>query len=321
MESFMKRFPPICEEGLLKRLGKPSGKVDVVLDTDAFNECDDQYAIAYWLQSGVQLNVKAIYAAPFDKPTIAGPGEGMELSHREILNILDLMDIREMEQIVFRGSERFLPSETEPVFSDAAMDLAQRAMGYTEEQPLYVIALGAATDVASALLIEPKIRDRIVVIWLGGCAHHWPDNREFNLYQDIAAGRILFGCGVALVQVPGPGVVSAFTTSGPELDHWLGNKNKLCDYLLQHTKDHVRKVGGKVVRTTTIDKTWSRPIWDVVPIAWLMDDEFVEDYLEHSPVPEYNDTYSFDKRRHMIRYVYNVHRDKLFTDLFEKIGR
>ena len=50
---------------LLKNLDVPKGKIDVVLDTDAYNEIDDQYAIAYLLNSEDKLNVKAIYAAPF----------------------------------------------------------------------------------------------------------------------------------------------------------------------------------------------------------------------------------------------------------------
>ena len=52
-------------EQLKKNLIPPVGKVDVVLDTDAYNECDDQYAIAYMVKSKEKLNVKAIYAAPF----------------------------------------------------------------------------------------------------------------------------------------------------------------------------------------------------------------------------------------------------------------
>ena len=36
---------------LLKRLEHPSGRVDVVLDTDTFNEIDDQFALAYLICS------------------------------------------------------------------------------------------------------------------------------------------------------------------------------------------------------------------------------------------------------------------------------
>ncbi len=31
---------------ILKKLERPQGKIDVVLDTDTFNEIDDQYALA-----------------------------------------------------------------------------------------------------------------------------------------------------------------------------------------------------------------------------------------------------------------------------------
>ena len=84
------------------------------------------------------------------------------------------------------------------------------------KRQLYVIAIGAITNVSSALIMNPAIRDRIVLIWLGGHALNWPNNKEFNLYQDVAGARIVFGCCVPLVQLPCMGVVSAFTTSGPE---------------------------------------------------------------------------------------------------------
>ena len=48
---------------LLNRLKRPEGKIDVVLDTDTYNEIDDQFALAYLLRSAEKQNVKAIYAA------------------------------------------------------------------------------------------------------------------------------------------------------------------------------------------------------------------------------------------------------------------
>lgn len=60
-------------------------------------------------------------------------------------------------------------------------------MEYTPEKPLYVVAIGAITNVASALLMRPEIKDRMVLVWLGGNSLEWPDNKEFNLFQDVAA--------------------------------------------------------------------------------------------------------------------------------------
>ena len=40
----------MTNEQRTKNLSVPSDKVDVVLDTDAYNEIDDQFAIAYMLK-------------------------------------------------------------------------------------------------------------------------------------------------------------------------------------------------------------------------------------------------------------------------------
>ncbi len=152
-----------------------------------------------------------------------------------------------------------------------------------------------------------------MLIWLGGNALHWPHNKEFNLYQDVAGARIVFGCQVPLVQLPCMGVVSAFTTSGPELEHHLRGKNKICDYLVDvTTKEALECYGGS---------TWTRPIWDVTAVAWLLDGDFMEESLIHSPIPEYDDRYAFDNNRHFIKYVYHINRDNLFADLFKKLTK
>lgn len=298
---------------LLKKLERPVGKIDVVIDTDTYNEIDDQFALSYLIKSDEKLNLKAIYAAPFFNNKSTGPADGMEKSYQEIMNILTLLEREDLKEVVYRGSTCYMPSETEPVISDAAKDLAERAMNYTEDQPLYVVAIGAITNVSSAILLNPEIINRIVLVWLGGQATHWPTNKEFNLYQDVAGARIVFGCGVPLVQLPCMGVVSAFTTSGPELEYHLRGHNKLCDYLIDvTTKEALECYGGS---------TWTRPIWDVTAVAWLLDGDFMDDCLIHSPIPEYDDRYAFDNNRHFIRYVYHIKRDNLFADLFAKLKK
>ena len=113
---------------LLRRLEKPKGRVDVILDTDTYNEIDDQFALSYMLRSPEKLNVKAIYAAPFHNEKSNGPADGMEKSYQEILNILELAGRAELKQEVYRGSLRYLPDEETPVDSPAAANLAERAM-------------------------------------------------------------------------------------------------------------------------------------------------------------------------------------------------
>lgn len=301
------------EDILIRRLERPKESVDVVIDTDTYNEIDDQFALAYLIKSDRKLKLKAIYAAPFFNTKSSGPQDGMEKSYAEIMNILKLMEREELKEMVYKGSIKYLPSETKAVLSPAAEDLAKRAMSYSEEKPLYVIAIGAITNVASAILLAPEIIHRIVIIWLGGHSFEWHDSKEFNMFQDVAAARVVFGCGVPLVQLPCMGVVSAFSTTGPELEYWLRGKNKLCDYLVDVTEKEAKKSGAGLF--------WSRPIWDVCAVAWLLDEDFMLDRLEHSPIPEYDHHYSVDKTRHFIRYVYYINRDKLFEDLFTRLAK
>lgn len=298
---------------LIQRLSKPVGKVDVVLDTDTYNEIDDQFALAYLLCSGEKLNLKAIFAAPFYNAKSENPEDGMEKSFQEIHHILELMGKEEeYGGQVYRGSKNWMEDEKTPVLSEAAEKLSELAMKYTPDGPLYVVAIGAITNVASALLLKPEITDRIVIVWLGGNAHEWPDNREFNCQQDVAAARVVFGSGAALVQLPCMGVVSSFTTSAGELEMFLRGKNRLCDYLV----DIVERDGA----AESPYRTWTRVIWDVTAVGWLLEEDFMKDRLLPAPIPQYDHHYSFDPERHMIRYVYHVKRDALFEDLFQKLS-
>lgn len=121
---------------LLRRLRKPEGRIDAVLDTDTYNEIDDQYALAYMINSDEKINLKAVYATPFTNCKSDGPADGMEKSYEEILHILRLMNREDLKERVFRGSREYLPDEKTPVVSEAAKNLADRAMGYTRENPL-----------------------------------------------------------------------------------------------------------------------------------------------------------------------------------------
>ena len=295
------------------RLKRPDGPVDVVLDTDMFNEVDDQFALAYLLQSSDKLRLQEIYAAPFHNHHSKGAEDGMRRSYEEIFRVLTMLGHEEYHEHVYAGAIRFLPDEETPVDSAAVQRLIRLSERYTSDNPLYVIAIAACTNIASALLLCPELKNRIFVVWIGGMSFEWHDNRSFNAGQDVAAARVLLGSGVPLVQIPGRGVLDHFTTTGPELEHWLRGKNKFCDYIIDKTAAEAHKCGG--------ERCWSRPISDVAAVAWLLDGSYMLDRLEHSPVMTYDHLYSEDKRRTFIRYVYSINRDKLMGDLFDKLSR
>jgi len=121
---------------------------------------------------------------------------------------------------VFEGSTGYLDGPSDPVDSPAARDLVERARGREGDDPLYVVAIGAPTNVASALLREPEIVEDVVVVWLGGTPHDWHTAEEFNLRQDVRQPD-LFDSGVPLVHVPCRNVAEHLRISLPELQEYL----------------------------------------------------------------------------------------------------
>lgn len=303
----------MTDERRLENLNVPKGMVDVVLDSDAYNEIDDQFAIAYLVSAKDKLCPKAIYAAPFLNAKSSSPADGMEKSYDEILKLLSLMG---QSVPVFKGSERYLPDESTPVISAAAQDLASRANAYSPKRPLYVVAIGAITNVASAILLNPKVAENTVVVWLGGHARHFHDTREFNMMQDIAAARVVMGSGVPFVQLPCLGVVSTFTVSGPELQAYFAQKSPVADYLAKNTIEHAESYAK--------GKAWSRVIWDVTAIAWLLSEHdklFMLSHVVPTHLPDYDCKYEENPCPHMMRYVYHIGRDSLLNDLISRINK
>lgn len=300
-------MPTISDRTRLERLRPPEGKIRMVLDTDTYNEIDDQFAVAYAFLSPERLQVEALYAAPFLNSRSSSPADGMEKSYEEILRLLDRLNVSP-EGLVLKGSPGFLPPSGDPYRSPAALDLVERAMQSPPDDPLYVVAIGAITNVASALLIEPGIRERIVIVWLGGHALFWPHTREFNLKQDVSAARLVFDCGVPLAQIPCMGVVSHLTTTVPELERHVQGRSAIGDYLVEtfkgYSDDHY---------------AWSKEIWDIAAIAYLLNDAWVPTELVHSPVLTDQMTWSVDRSRHFIRSATHVYRNPIFRDLFTKL--
>jgi len=298
----------------LGRLTLPEGVLSMVLDTDTYNEVDDQFALMYALASPERLRVEAVYAAPYFNTRSTGPADGMEKSYREILRLLDVVrndpqKPHAFDMPVLRGSPRYLPDEETPVISDAASDLIARASARPEGDPLFVVAIGAITNVASAILLRPDIVRHIVVVWLGGHALYWQTTREFNLQQDGPAARVLFDSGVPLIQIPAFNVTSHMLTSVYELEACLGGKNALCDALIElfrsYHGDHF---------------AWNKEIWDIAAIAFMLHPEWVPTVLAHSPVLTDQLTWSQDARRHLIRTATAVNRNAIFKDMMTKLA-
>ena len=283
--------------------GKPK---KIILDTDAYNEIDDQFTIAYAMRSPESIELLSINAAPFLNSRSTDAGDGMEKSYREIFNIMHLTDPT-ANLPVYRGSTAFLSNKNTPIESEAADNIINTVLA--ADEPIYVIAIGAITNVASAIIKCPEIISKMVVIWLGGHALHWPNAREFNLRQDIAAAQIVFDSKVPLALIPCNGVCSSLSTSVPELQYYLGGKNELCDYLV-----------NIVAAYTKNPYAWSKVIWDVSAVALLTVPNALDTVILPTPILTDDCYFATDTARHPFIYVRNLNRDAIFAHLFKKLA-
>lgn len=79
-------------------------KINLILDTDAYNECDDQFALAYLLKCQDLFNIEAITIAPFSHKSVnVSTSDGQKLSYNEILKICSLEKFN-TDNKVFMGS-------------------------------------------------------------------------------------------------------------------------------------------------------------------------------------------------------------------------
>ena len=251
----------------------PAGRVRMVLDTDTYNEIDDQFALVHAMLSPAEVDLQAVYAAPFLNNRSSSAGDGMEKSHEEILRLFELLG-REPEGMVFRGSERFMDSARDSVPSPAVEHLL--SLLAEGDDPLYVVAIGAPTNVSSALLaarernLDPGHRMRVV--WLGGQPLHWTNAREFNLMQDPIASRLLLQLSPSLTLFPCWGVASHLLTTVPELERHLAPLGPVGAFLTErfaaYSDDHY---------------AWAKEVWDLAATAYVINPDWTRSRVAATP--------------------------------------
>ena len=104
-------------EELEKRLTSLPKCADVVLDTDCYNEVDDQFALSFLLANPKRVNLLAVTAAPFLNQNSTSPEDGMLKSLDELRRIITLCGRSDVLCNTFAGSRDYLENESTPRIS------------------------------------------------------------------------------------------------------------------------------------------------------------------------------------------------------------
>ncbi len=282
-----------------------TSKINVILDTDAYNECDDQFAIAYMLKSQDKLNVRAITIAPYSHKHKCTVPEGVELSFNEVLKICKYSNLN-IKDKVFKGSTDYVTNgyhETNDAV-EAIINVVKKHKKTT------ILAIGALTNIALAIEKDPNIVKKIEIIWLGGHSVLQENNSEFNFKQDPEAARIVFDSEVKLTVIPCKNVASNLITSIYELQHHLNGKSVLCDYLL-----------SRFTNDTYHAPQERRVIWDISVVAYVVNKNWFKSDEISCPDINKENKYIATSGKHLIKMVKDINVNKVYADLFEKLKR
>lgn len=286
-------------------LAPPPGRVTIVLDTDTKNEIDDQFAVVYALLSE-RIDCRAIYAAPFANRGYATAAAGMEASYQEILTLAELLGRHAEGRTILRGATDFLTDTGKPTENAAVLDLVERCRN--ADGRLVVVAIGALTNIATALLLAPDIVDRMVLLWLGGHPEYWPTAREFNLSGDLKAAQVVFDSGVPMVHFPCKNVAEHLRSVPTEIDRYVRPCGAIGEYL---ATIFANQIPGEVR---------SKPIWDLAPLAWLNNPEWVPTKLMPMPRLTNQETWDLsDTSRPVYRIATHVARDPVLHDFVQRL--
>lgn len=279
-------------------------KVNVILDTDTYNECDDQFALSYLIKSKDIFNIEAITVAPFSHLSKnVSVKKGQNLSYKEILKICNWLNFDTKDK-VFKGSINYI-SNGYNEDNDAVNKIIEVAL---KNNKTYILGIGAITNVALAIKKEPKIIDKIEVIWLGGNELNYKDNLEYNFKQDIEAVKVVFDSKVRLTILPCKEVISKLRIDKNTLKENIGNKSELCNYLI----DRFYNDGYHGAQE-------ERVIWDISVIAYMINKTWFETKDVCCPIIKDDTSYEPTNNKRMITFVTKLDRDKIYKDLFKKL--
>ena len=280
-------------------------KINIILDTDTYNECDDQFALSYLIKSKDLFNIEAITVAPYSHTKRdVKVRDSQELSYNEILKICNWLNF-DTDNKVFKGSVDYIQNgyDEKNVAVNKIIEIALK------NNKTYILGIGAITNIALAIKKEPKIVNKIEIIWLGGNELGYKDNFEYNFRQDVEAVKIVFESKVKLTILPCKNIVSELKIDINTIKEKLENKSKLCNYLIE-----------RFYNDGYHDVQESRVIWDISVIAYMINKNWFETKQISCPNIRKDTSYEVTNNRHNITFVTKLDRNKIYEDLFNKVG-
>ena len=279
-------------------------RIPVILSTDVGNEIDDQWAVAYLL---LQPRFQVLGVMSAHAPTITAPA-----GHTSFQILLDVVENRlgmRRHPPLVEGGSYPLDDQKTPRTSPAARFLIEKSKGFTPARRLTVLTIGAATDVASAILIDPSIVDRIQIVQMGFTNED--GGQEFNIANDVHAVQAILNSNVPLVIGPGDVCRKSLSLTFDQAKSMLDHHGSIGSWLWgEYQAWYFRVV--KPMRVNDFSKPWV--IWDDITLAFALGMT-----TQHTtPRPRMRDNMTFEKVEtdRVVTWITDVDEEKMWEDFF-----
>ena len=237
-----------------------AGAIPIVFSTDVGNEIDDQWAIAYLLTQP-SFDVRGILSA--HAPSLPAPS-----AHSTYLILRDEVEQRlglTVHPPLYEGSSLPLMDDHTPRANEATAFLIHESQGFSQNNRLHVLVIGAATDVASAVIQDPSITDRIQVIAMAFTNLSAKGGREYNVQNDVKAWQILLNSKLPITIGPGD-VCRQFLALNLEQCRLLVRDHGPVGRWLWREFDEWYYRNVKPLRVDDMSRSWI--IWDLITLAY-----------------------------------------------------
>lgn len=286
---------------------REDSKIRVIVNTDAKNEADDQYAIVHACLTP-KFIVKGLIGAQFGTRRTAF---SMQESVDECNLLMKLMKLEDQVP-VFKGAEKEITSETEYEYSEGAKLIVDEAMS-DDPRKLFVIFLGPITDLACAYLHTPEIADKLTAIWIGG--GKYPEGGwEFNLSNDVKAANVIMKSPIELWQVP-MDVYTKMLVSYAELEEKVKPCGEVGAYLVRQMMEFSESLPAGMGWPR--GESWS--LGDSPTIGLMLDPQEFLSHQEEAPFIDEEMKYHFDGTGRKIRVYHDINARFILEDLFCKL--
>lgn len=225
-------------------------KRNIILDTDIGNSWDDQFALVYLLKNENLFNIEAITIEPFKHTKSESVIDNQKLSYNEILTISKLLN-KNIENKIYGFSNN---ESVEKIIEIA-----------NTNDKTYILAIGGLSNISLAINRNPKIIDKIEIIWLGGNSIEFGNNKEFNFMQDTKATLNVINSNVNMTIIPARNVAIDLMIKFEELEQRLDMNYEFSKYLC-----------NRFVNDNFYGIKTQRVIWDISVIAYLINKDWFE---------------------------------------------